>query len=179
MSNLVFRLPRYYQDSPPVSELERVLGAAAEALMDAKEDALAQLFVETATWGLGLWERWCGLAGDPAASYSQRRQRILAKLRGQGPTTAEMIAAVVASFGFSPEQISVVEHPEEYAFEVEISDLAEDPGDMTAPTQAVNEIKPAHLNWWFTYQLSQLLTQARIGAGMWKIREVELPEAEV
>ena len=52
MSNLVFRLPRYYQDSPPVSELERVLGAAAEALMDAKEDALAQLFVETATWGL-------------------------------------------------------------------------------------------------------------------------------
>lgn len=25
MSNLVFRLPRYYQDSPQVSELERVL----------------------------------------------------------------------------------------------------------------------------------------------------------
>lgn len=28
MSNLVFRLPRYYQDSPQVSELERVLGGA-------------------------------------------------------------------------------------------------------------------------------------------------------
>ena len=27
MSNLVFRLPRYYQDSPQVSELERVLGS--------------------------------------------------------------------------------------------------------------------------------------------------------
>ena len=29
MSNLVFRLPRYYQDSPQVSELERVLGEQA------------------------------------------------------------------------------------------------------------------------------------------------------
>ena len=27
MSNLVFRLPRYYQDSPQVSELERVAQA--------------------------------------------------------------------------------------------------------------------------------------------------------
>lgn len=178
-SNLVFRLPRYYQDSPQVSELERVLGAAAKQLMEAKEDTLAQLFVETATWGLGLWEGWCGLPSDPTVPYSQRRQRILAKLRGQGPTTAEMIAGVVASFGFSQEQISVVEHPEEYTFEVVISDLAEAPENMAAPTQAVNEIKPAHLDWWFIYQLSQLLILARIGAGLWTIREVTLPAAEV
>ena len=39
--NLVFRLPRYYQDSPPVSELERVLGEQAEALTQAGEDTRA------------------------------------------------------------------------------------------------------------------------------------------
>ena len=177
MSNLVFRLPMYYQDSPPVAELERVLGLAAAELLDAKEDTLAQLWVESATWGLSLWERWCGLPTDPSRPYSWRRQRVLAKLRGQGTTTAEMIANVVASFGFSAEQVSVVEHPEDYAFEVVISDLAETPGDMSSATDAVNEIKPAHLDWWFTYQLAQLLTQARVGTGLWTIREVTVPAA--
>lgn len=178
MSNLVVRLPQYYQDSPPVSELERVLGLAAEALMGAGEDTLAQLWVETATWGLALWESWCGLPTDASRPYSWRRQRVLAKLRGQGTTTAEMIANVVASFGYHPEQISVVEHPEEYAFEVVLSDLAGLPTDVSGITGAVNEIKPAHLDWWFTYQLAQLLTQARVGAGFWTIRETTLPPME-
>ena len=85
---------------------------------------------------------------------------------------------MVASFGYHPEQISVVEHPEEYAFEVVLSDLAGLPTDVSGITGAVNEIKPAHLDWWFTYQLAQLLTQARVGAGFWTIRETTLPPME-
>ena len=42
MSNLVFRLPRYYQDSPQVSELERVLGEQAEGLRVSESDTLRQ-----------------------------------------------------------------------------------------------------------------------------------------
>ena len=53
MSNLVFRLPMYYQRSAPVSELERVLGEAVAQLMASKSDTLDQLFVETATWEIG------------------------------------------------------------------------------------------------------------------------------
>ena len=178
MSNLVTRLPRYYQDSPPVAELERVLGLEAEALLEAKEDTLAQLWVETATWGLDLWERWCGLPVDGTKPYSQRRQRVLAKLRGQGTTTAEMIAGVVASFGYAPEQISVIEHPEAYKFEVVLSELTGSPGDVSAIEAAVNEIKPAHLDWWITYVLAQLAAQVRTGGGFWRVREVTLPEME-
>ena len=178
MSSLVIRLPRYYQDSPPVSELERVLGLEAEALLGAKEDTLAQLWVESATWGLDLWERWCGLPVDGTLSYSQRRQRVLAKLRGQGVSTAEMIANVVSSFGYAPEQISVIEHPGEYKFEVVLSDLAGSPGDVAPMETAVNEIKPAHLDWWITYVLAQMLAQVKSGGGFWTVREVTLPEME-
>ncbi|MFQ7450574.1 MAG: putative phage tail protein [Flavonifractor plautii] len=91
MSNLVFRLPRYYQDSPQVSELERVLGEQAGALRVSESDTLAQLWVDTATWGLDLWEQWVGLPSDRTRPYSYRRSRIKAKLRGQGATTAEML----------------------------------------------------------------------------------------
>ena len=178
MSNLVLRLPRYYQESPPVAELERVLGLEVDALWDARDDTLAQLWVDTATWGLERWERWCGLPTDPSQPYSQRRQRVLAKLRGQGTTTPEMIASVVASFGFSAEQVSVIEHPGEYAFEVVLSDLAEQPADVSPIQAAVDEIKPAHLEWWLTYVLSQLRTQTMTGGGFWKVREVSLPEME-
>lgn len=118
MSNLVFRLPRYYQDSPQVSELERVLGEQAGALRVSESDTLAQLWVDTATWGLDLWEQWVGLPVDRTRPYSYRRSRIKAKLRGQGATTAEMLRSVVASFGFEPSQISVIEHPAEYQFEI-------------------------------------------------------------
>ena len=83
MSSLIIYLPRYYQDSPPVTELERVMGEQAEA-----------------------------------------------------------------------------------------------PGDTAAITDAVNEIKPAHLDWWFTYELAQLLTSLKVGAGCWTIREVRLPMEE-
>ena len=178
MSNLVFRLPKYYRESGPVSELERVLGQAAAELMDAKEDTLEQLFVETATWGLALWETWTGLPTDPSRPYSWRRQRILAKLRGQGATTAELIAQVVSSFGYSRENVSVVEHPEDYEFEVALSNLGQAPQDVEAVTSAVNEIKPAHLDWHFTYQLAQLLAQVRVGGGFWGVREMVLPPAE-
>ena len=41
----------------------------------------------------------------------------------------------------------MVEHPEEYAFEVVLSDLAGLPTDVSGITGAVNEIKPAHLDW--------------------------------
>lgn len=178
MSSLIIYLPRYYQDSPPVTELERVMGEQAEALLDAKEDTVNQLWIDTATWGLDLWEQWVGLPVDRNSSYSARRGRIKAKLRGQGTTTAEMIANVVASFGYSADQVSVVEHPESYQFEVILADLAEAPGDTAAITDAVNEIKPAHLDWWFTYELAQLLTSLKVGAGCWTIREVRLPMEE-
>ena len=76
MSNLVFRLPRYYQDSPQVSELERVLGEQAEALRVSESDTLAQLWIDTATWGLDLWEQWAGLPVDRTRPYSYRRGRV-------------------------------------------------------------------------------------------------------
>ena len=175
MRTLIHRLPKYYQESPQVSELERVLGKQAELLRVSESDTLAQLWVDTATWGLELWERWVGLPIDRTRSYSYRRGRIKAKLRGQGTTTEEMLANVVASFGFDPSQVSVLAHPTEYRFEIILSDLAAVPQDVSGIMDAVNEIKPAHLDYWFTYELAQLLTAARVGGGFWRIRELTLP----
>ena len=99
---------------------------------------------------------------------------------GQTVAPAGSDAGLTEQHGYNylMEQVSVVEHPEAYAFEVVLSDLAGQPADVSGITDAVNEIKPAHLDWWFTYQLSQLLAQARTGGGFWRIREVALPAME-
>lgn len=179
MSMLIDQLPEYYRASPPVAELERVLSLETDSLKQAERDVLAQLWVDSATWGLDLWEAWVGLTVDRTSLYSYRRGRIKAKLRGQGATTAETIADVVASFGYQPEQVSVAEHPAQNSFEVVLSDLAVIPEDLSGPTAAVNEIKPAHLAWWFTFELSRLLTELRTGGAFWTIQETTLTPMEV
>ena len=124
------------------------------------------------------WEQWAGLPVDRTRPYSYRRSRIKAKLRGQGATTAEMLRSVVASFGYDVSLVSVVEHPEEYQFEIVLSDLASVPSDVGGIEAAVNEIKPAHLDYWFTYELAQLLAALRMGGGLWSIQAVTLPPME-
>ena len=172
---LTEKLPDYYRDSPPVSELERVLGAAAGQVLDDHDDVLQQLWVSTATWGLDRWESWCGLPTDRTKTYDYRRKRILARLRGQGTTTAEVIAAVAASFGYDPGQISVVEKPEQYGFEVIVSGISAPPGDVSDMTLAIDEIKPAHLEWHFVWQRSPFAEAVRVFGGSWRVREVTLP----
>ena len=173
--NLVKTLPDYYADSPPITELERVLGLASGQLLDAKDDTLNQLWTDSATWALDLWEQWTGLPTDRTKPISVRRQRVLAKIRGQGTTTVELIAGIVASFGYLDAQVGIIEHPDEYGFEVVISDLAAAPTEVSGITDAINEVKPAHLGWFFTCVLAQLVDDIHVGAGFWKIRELTLP----
>lgn len=48
-----------------------------EKLRAAVADILNQLFVNTATWGLDLWEEFCGLQTNANDAYAQRRARVL------------------------------------------------------------------------------------------------------
>lgn len=178
MRPLIESLPAYYRHSAPVAELERAIGTQMEALWEDREDLLRQLWVDTATWGLAWWESWCGLPPAPDKSLSWRRGRVLSRLRSRGTTTAELIATVVAGYGYDPSQVAVVEHPAESRFEVVLSGLAETPTELSGITTAVNEVKPAHLDWYFTFELAALLTAAAVGAGLWNIRETVLPALE-
>lgn len=175
---LLQMLPPYYQASTPVVALERALGTALDALAVSESDTLAQLWVSTATWGLLLWEAWVGLPADKTGSYPVRRNRVLSKLRGRGPTTTDKIAEVVASFGFDPSQVSVVENYGAYSFQVVLSGLAAPPEDVSGIQAAVDAIKPAHLAWSFSYEISQMAATVHTGGGFWRAYSAALPPME-
>lgn len=132
-----------YQNSPESISIDDALQSQTQKLLDAKEDLLLQLNVETATWGLELWENMVGITPSPVDTLESRRMMVMGKLRGRGVVTVEVLKNIAQSFLQSA--VHVIEHPEEYAIELSFDapDLSALPlSDMTA---ALNELIPAHL----------------------------------
>lgn len=115
-----------------VDGARRALSAAAE-----------QLDLNTATWGLTYWEDALGLPVEVERPAEFRRSRIVAKLRGQGTTTAESIRNIAASF--SNGTVEVTEIPTEYRIEVHFVDAVGLPPNLHDLKAAIAEIVPAHL----------------------------------
>ena len=115
------------------------------------QEILNQFFVSTATFSLSDWEEFVGIDKNTSKSIKERRSRILAKLRGQGTTTVEMIRDVCKSY---IKDIEVIEHPKTYSFEINLksnngfSSLLED------LYNSIEEIKPAHLG--VNYKLTSI-----------------------
>ena len=152
MKKLIDYLPRYYRNSPEIIEFQTAMQKQAEKLHAARDNLFEQFCVRSATWGLKLWETALGIKTETSKPYSYRRSRIESKLRGLGTTTVEMVKNVAESF--SNGEVNVVEHNEEYIFEIIFTGNIGIPPNMDDLTAAIEEIKPAHLayNYRFIYR---------------------------
>lgn len=147
--DLMVFLPDFYQDMKEMKELQTVLGYEAGDTVYNTKDILNQCFITTATWGLDRWEKVFGLQTDRSKSYERRREILLAKIRGSGTTTKEMLKNV--AIAFSGGEVAIHEYPEEYRFEVQFIGVKGIPQNMAGLIAALDEIKPAHLAYSFKY----------------------------
>lgn len=129
-----------------------LIGTLADASLKARaalEDVMKQFFVETATWGLALWEQQVGIETDSGASQESRRAVIKQKLVASGNTTAEMVRQLAESItGYEAK----VEVNNDYSFSLsfwgEKNQLAVI--DVDELKTIVEQIKPAHLRFVIT-----------------------------
>ena len=149
MRVLIDRLPGFWAGSPQVVELQRVLDEMVQAAGGSEADTLAQLFLPTATWGLSWWEQAYGITPISGQTEDQRRTRILGKIRGQGVATVALIQATAGAYVDAA--VSVEEHPGEFRFTVIFDDIGTQPPEPEEMTDALNEIKPAHLTFDYLY----------------------------
>jgi len=147
--SLIDLLPADYKNSKQVVELQGAFEYWTDALKAARDDLFAQLNVESATWGLALWEKALGLQTDVTKPYDYRRTRIMSKLRGSGTTTTAMIQNVAESF--SNGEVTIIEYNNENRFEVKFTGTIGMPPNMDDLTAAIEEIKPAHLAYSYVY----------------------------
>jgi uncharacterized protein YmfQ (DUF2313 family) len=140
-------------------ELYNTQGAALDDLYEAVEDILNQCFVRSATWGLRFWERVLGIPTDESKEASFRRDVILSKIKGVGTVTVALLDNVAESYDNG--EIQVRENNELYRFEVEFVGTKGIPPNLTDLQNAINQLKPAHLDvvYTFRYNTYQYLSQ--------------------
>jgi uncharacterized protein YmfQ (DUF2313 family) len=113
------------------------------------QDLLNQAFIDTATWGLDLWEEEYGIETNTLLNYEERREIVKSKKRGCGTTTIAMIKNTAEAF--SGGDVNVIEHNDQYYFTIHFIGIKGIPRNMQAFKDMLEVIKPAHLNYDFSY----------------------------
>lgn len=88
------RVPGYYYDDPNTGAILNALDRAGARLLAAVEDHLQQMDINTATWALPLWEGRHGITPDTGAEYEVRRGAVMARMRGSGAATPDLVRTV-------------------------------------------------------------------------------------
>ena len=147
-------LPALYRQTSEDTELQRVLTLMLEQAERDKDVTLEQLFPSTTSgWGLELWERAWGIPVDRTLSDKRRRDRILAKVKGTGTTTLEVIRAIAQSFSSYPAEVT--EESALYKFVVWYLGTIGEVEHKQDLIDTINELKPAHLQWEIKYRMEQ------------------------
>lgn len=135
-------LPKYYDDSRVVTEMMTAETAEFDKLNAEMYRTLDQFFAMTSTYSLDRWERILDLPPMPNSSVEFRRRRVLVKLAGNAPATVEYLTDLVNQYVASKDA-TIIEYNEEQRFEALIP--LEGEVDTVSIRNAVNEVKPAHL----------------------------------
>lgn len=136
--------PFFYKNNETVQEIynqqEKEIGKARCDCWD----LINQCFIETATdWGLKIWEKDFGIKSLPTDSLDTRRSRLLAKKRGTGTTTVQVLKDICKIYADKSE---VEEHTTEYWFGLVLEVVNHGfKGDLKGLYDTIHEIKPAHL----------------------------------
>lgn len=142
-------LPHFLRGVLEFEEWDNVSGYEISKLNLDIKDIIAQCFIDTATWGLKLWEEQIGVSTDINKSYEERREIIKARLRGSGTVTKKMIKETAEAF--SGGQVDIIEHTESYSFTVRFVGVKGIPKNMAAFIEMINTIKPVHLDYDIKY----------------------------
>ncbi len=147
MSRLMDYLPEWYGGSPETAAIQNAIQPETDRLWAARDELLAQLDPNTATWGLALWEDALGIGTEPGRAAEYRRARVTARVRGSGTTTPALLRSVAESF--SNGQVEVAEFPAEYRVEIRFVGTVGVPPNLEDLRSALDDVMPAHLGWEF------------------------------
>lgn len=178
MRDLITCFPTYYLASPEMVDLQQAMQPELSALREYQEDVVAQLCVETATWGLASWEAALGISTEADRPLDYRRSRVRSKLRGSGVTTVAMIHSVAESY--SNGEVNVTEYPAQFKLEIKFVGTRGIPPNMDDLTDTLREILPAHLEWAYVFMFNtwadaSALTWGQAATMTWQqLRESEL-----
>lgn len=148
-------LPRYYETSRVMRAILQAEGVEFDKLRQALDETLNQFFIRTATWGLDRWEEEVGLPVKPDQPESERRDKIISRLRGYGTATISIVKQVAEAYDKGA--IDIVEDFAAYTITVQFVDTTGVPPNLDDLKAAVRAVVPAHLD--ILYEFNYFLWQ--------------------
>lgn len=135
-------VPQFLADARAYKETIIAQGQEFDSVEYDTNDILNQFFVETATWGLDLWDQFLALE-TKNYEMDERRKIIIAKLSSQPPFNRNSLLTVLSSLADGAE---IVEYPDSYSFDV----ILKTKGSFLGPYLAtisdyIESMRPAHL----------------------------------
>lgn len=139
---LVSMVAPIYGDSETALWLFQAIGCTLDDILAYIDEFQLQIFPQTATWGLEVWERVWEIVPDPTLSLERRRANILNKKRKCGsmnPARLENILAALAGC-----TVRIKETPGSNLIQAYFHSI---PPDISwqAVLREMNRAKPAHL----------------------------------
>lgn len=172
-----------YEQSVIMQAVMEAIGAEWDEAEKLADEVLAQLFPQTATWGLKYWEQQLGIPINETLPVEIRRANILSRLAMKHSMTRNRMEHIVNAYVPS-KTAKVVEYIKAYIFAVLLP--YGEPINFRELSKAVYDAKPAHLSARFFSMFDQdsyaLITVKDIGnslspvssfyAGMWPNKSV-------
>ncbi|WP_110942905.1 putative phage tail protein [Inediibacterium massiliense] len=133
-------LPFYEQKSEIFHELMKVQGKELDQITLDLKDLERQLFIETATWTLDIYEKELGIQTDRDKTYEDRRSTIKSKWRGTGKVDRNLIKLVADAYTNGDVEVTF-----DGRINIIFTSVYGVPPNIEDLKNAIEEIKPAHL----------------------------------
>lgn len=144
-----------YRESPQANAIFGAQATEVDKRRAEARDLLEQLEVGKATWALENYERALGIQVQPTKPIAERRELIIARMRGTANTTIKQLKSVAESFYGGKVEVRT-DYPKYTIYVKFVSNLGT-PANLKDVEKAIREIVPAHIA--FMFEFSYLLVR--------------------
>lgn len=139
-------IPPFLYNEPTLNFIYNAQEEWIEKDYEVLQDILNQAFVDTATWGLDIWEKERNIPINHNDSYEVRRARVKAKKYQKHVCNVDLLKLTAKAF-FDGD-IEVERHDEDDYFIIKfISTTGKSPYSMKDLKNSIEDIKPAHMDY--------------------------------
>lgn len=150
--DLLEYIPEIYDNNKTMLSIQNTKSIELTNIFSDLDKAFDELFLMLAKeQGLTLYEELLEIKRDLRFSFDERREVIVAKLRGAGTTTKKLVQKV--SEAYSNGEVEVIEESKGYLIKIKFVGTRGIPSNLEGLKRTLREIIPAHLEikYLFTY----------------------------
>lgn len=169
---LIDYLPEEIKRSEYVRDIEHMLEAIIGQGENKYQNTIDGLFVTTAgIESIEKYETDYGIVTSINSTLEDRRSVILAKMRGQGTCTEQMVKNM--AIAFSGGEVELEQHPEDFSVDIKFVGTLGIPPNMEDFRRAVEEVLPAHITYllvytYATWQMARSFTWGSLNDYTWE-----------